>query len=100
MENGRTYIRSDVFVAGKDIAFTRYPDKQRNDCYSLGLEFLTLPQPVDTRLDAHAESEITRLKLCGSAYDQIAQNGLAVTMLHPVNRPGGYQMQMAVRNIE
>ena len=98
-ENGRTYIRSDVFVAGKDIAFTRYLDNQRNDCYSLGLEFLTLPQPVDARIDALAESEITRLKLCGSAYEQIVRNGLAVTMRHPVNIPGGYQMQMAVRNI-
>jgi VWFA-related protein len=98
-ENGHTYIRSDVLVAGKDIALTPYPDIQRDDCYTLGLEFLTLPQPVDTRLDTHAESEITRLKLCGSAYKQIAQNGLAVTMLHPVNRPGGYQMSMAVRNI-
>jgi hypothetical protein len=98
-ENGGTYIRSDVFVAGKDIAFTRYPDNRRNDCHSLGLEFLTLPQPVDARIDALAESEITRLELCGSAYEQIARNGLAVTMRHPVNIPGGYQMQMAVRNI-
>lgn len=37
--------------------------------------------------------------MCGTSYEEIAHHGLAVTMLHPVDKPGGYQMRMAVRNV-
>jgi VWFA-related protein len=97
-ENGRGYIRSDVFIDGKDIVFTKHPDSRRNDCYSLNLELLTLPQPIDAGVETLAESQFTRLEMCGTSYEAIAHDGLAVTMLHPVASAGAYEMRLAVRN--
>jgi len=97
-DNGRGYIRSDVFIGGKDIVFTKQPDSQRNDCYSLNLELLTMPQPLEASVDSVAESQFTRLKMCGTSYEAIVHDGLAMTMLHPVQSPGAYEMRLAVRN--
>jgi hypothetical protein len=98
IEEGRAYIRSFVYINGKDIDFSRHLHPPRIDCYTLKLEFLTLPQPIDSQAETLAESQLTNLEMCGPTYDEISHNGLAVTMLHPIDKPGGYQMRMAVRN--
>ena len=100
LDGDRGFILSFVYIAGKDIVFTPHADSRRNDCYAIHLEFLTLPQPIDATVETLAESQISSLEMCGTSYEAIARDGLAVTMLHPVQKPGGYQMRLAVRNVD
>jgi VWFA-related protein len=98
LKDGRPYIRSFVFVAGKDIAFTRHPD-QAAGCGAFHLELLTVPQPIDSTVNDLMESQVVGFEVCGASYQLMAKDGVAITMLHPVEKSGGYEMRLAVRNV-
>jgi len=95
----KAFIRSFVDIDGKDIVFQPVADAARKDCSIVNLEVLTLPQPVDWNVEMLSESQMTSLEVCGSAREQMQHDGLAITMLHPVTKPGAYQMRLAVRNL-
>jgi VWFA-related protein len=98
LKDGRPYIRSFVFVAGKDIVFTHHPN-QAAGCGAFHLELLTVPQPIDTTVNDLMESQVVAFEVCGASYQTMAKDGVAITMLHPVEKPGGYEMRLAVRNV-
>ncbi|HET6176463.1 MAG TPA: VWA domain-containing protein [Candidatus Sulfotelmatobacter sp.] len=82
-----------IYVDGKDLAFTTEADGMRNAVFdAVAVTFNEDGQAVDD-----AQKTYT-IRADQENYELALKNGLILTLQHPVQKPGPYQMRVAVRD--
>lgn len=90
---GKSAITTLLYVDGKDLTFTPQPDGTR----TLNLEAVALTFDANGQILDNSERTLVMRgneQQCALAI----QNGIILTILHAVQKPGPYQMRVAVRD--
>lgn len=87
------FIRSLVHVEGRDLTFRRQPDGTYKSV--LDVVALTFGARGLVVNEANVTHTVTATE---SVYKQILSAGLLYNMVVPTNKPGGYQLRIAVRD--
>lgn len=102
-EGDGAYIESQLHILSSGLDFHDVPGQP--GCKLLDLEILSTPEPLD--FDKVQKGEVegahTQITVCRSEdglLDELLRHGLVVVVRNPIAVPGGYLMQVAVRNME
>lgn len=92
------HIDSQVHVAPAGIQFA----ETSKGCYVARLELLTTTQvmTVDSKDAGRSHSQMTTIEACGSAAEAVRRNGIVYLTRTKVQKPGPYQVRVAIRNFD
>ena len=93
-----SFIDSKVHVAPQGIDFA----ETSPGCYAANLEIAIMPRPLvfDSLDQAHLTSQMTHLEVCGQTARTLLRDGFVYLVRSKIDRPGPYEMRVAVRNTE
>lgn len=87
------FLNAMLYIDTKDLKFTDQPDSWHKAVFDVAaVTFDADGQAVDT------SGKTYTVQLKDTAYENALKTGLIYTMLHPVKKPGAYQMRVALRD--
>jgi len=93
-----SFIESKVHVAPEGIRL----EETSPGCYVANLEIATMARPLvfDSIDQGHLTSQMTHLEVCGQTAQTLLRDGFVYLTRSKINRPGPYEMRVAVRNTD